>query len=186
MRHQRHAQPVGRLHRDVHAARRRSMPEAIRPTRTFMPTIRSPVLAAAGHRLAGVAQHDLAAFADHHVAREAVDAGERDVEIGEDPAARALDDVVAEAREVAGPGAAGVDEGGGAAAPGQRVGVDAQRGAAPVDVGVQVDQPRHDEPAAGVDDVPGVVDRQVRLDRRHATVAEADVELPVESRHRDR
>ena len=45
----------------------------------------SPVLAAAGDRLAGVAKHDVAAFADHHVAREAVDAGEGDVEIGEDP-----------------------------------------------------------------------------------------------------
>ena len=139
-----------------------------------------PVLAAAGHRLAGVAEQDLAAFADHDVAREAVDAGERDVEIGDDAAARALDDVVPEAGEVAWAGAAGIDEGGGAAAAGQRVGIDAQRSAAPVDMGMEVDQPRHDDPAAGIDDVLGALDRQARLDRHHATVAEADVELPID------
>ena len=77
-------------------------------------------------------------------------------------------------------GAAGIDEGGGAAARRQRVGVDAQGRAAPIDMGVQVDQARDHEPAAGVEDLPGAFDRQPGLQGGDAAVAEPDIELPVD------
>ena len=67
--------------------------------------------------------------------------GKATFKIGQDADRRRLDHVAAEAVEVAGPGAAGIDEGGDAAAARQKLGLDAERRAAPIDMGVQVDQP---------------------------------------------
>ena len=46
---------------------------------------------------------------------------------------------------------------------------------------VEVDQSGHDEPAARIDDPFDIVDRQPRFERRYPTVAEAHVELPVDT-----
>jgi len=58
--------------------------------------------------------------------------------------------VAAESRKVAGAGASRIDQGGGAAASRDGGGVDPDRGAAPIDVSVEVDQAGRDEQAADV------------------------------------
>src|SRR5262249_60229401 len=79
--------------------------------------------------------------------RKGEEAGKGEVEIRQDADRRRLDDVPAEAVEIARPGAPRIDEGGGATAPRYFGGVDAERGAAPIDMGVEVDEAgRHDEP----------------------------------------
>ena len=98
-----------------------------------------------------VHQPKIATLADHDAMVEAVDAGMRDMEIGEDARLALLDDVLAEARPVAGAGRTGVDRGGDARGAAELVGVDAERGAAPVDVRVQVDQAGDDRAVAGVE-----------------------------------
>jgi hypothetical protein len=67
-------------------------------------------------------------------------------QIRENPHRRRLDHVLAEAREIAGPGAAGVDRGRDAGQAAELFRVDAERRAAPIDMGMQVDE-------AGGDDV---------------------------------
>ena len=62
-----------------------------------------------------------------------------------------LDDVLAEAREITRAGAAGVDRRGDAGRPAKLLGVNAERGSTPINVGVQIDQ-------AGGDDQRGVAD----------------------------
>ena len=95
-------------------------------------------------------QPHLLALADHDGLGEREDAGERDMQIGEDAHLAALDHVLAEAREVARPGAAGVDRGGDAAGAAELLRVDAERRAAPIDMRVQVDQARRDDVALHV------------------------------------
>ncbi|MGY4354189.1 hypothetical protein ACVW0J_000682 [Bradyrhizobium sp. i1.7.7] len=100
-----------------------------------------------GHlgRLDRVHQPQLLALADHDPVREAEDAGMRDVQIGEDADLARLDHMLAEAREIAGTGTAGIDRSGDAGEAAEFLGIDAERGAAPIDMGVQIDQPRrHD------------------------------------------
>ena len=70
-------------------------------------------------------------------------------------------------RKLPGAGAAGIDECRGAAARRHGIGVDAERRAAPVDVGMQVDQPRGDDPPRDVDDRHGSRIRNIGLDRRY-------------------
>ncbi len=65
----------------------------------------------------------------------------RDVQVGEDADLARLDHMLAEAREIAGPGAAGIDGGRDAGGAAEFLGVDAERGTNPVNMGVQVDQP---------------------------------------------
>ncbi len=125
--------------------------------------------------LGRIAQAQIAAFADHDILAEAEDAGEGDVEIGQDAGAGALDDMPAKAQEVAGPGAASVDEGGGAAPGRQAIGIDAQRGAAPIDMAVQVDQAGRDHAIGGVDQLAGIVARQAGSQLRHLAVGEGDI-----------
>ena len=124
---------------------------------------------------ARIEQADVAAFADHHRLREGEDAGEGDVEIRQDADRRGLDDVGAKAVEVAGPGAAGIDQGGGARAQGHWLRLDAEAGAAPVDVGVQVDQPRHHEAAVGGHDLTRLAGIDRRLDGGDLAVLERHV-----------
>ncbi len=57
-----------------------------------------------------------------------------------------------ETEKIARAGAARIDECGGAAAPGYSIGIDAERSAAPIDVGVQIDQSRGDDPPGDIDD----------------------------------
>src|SRR5262249_28932957 len=92
------------------------------------------------HRIDRRHQPDLLALADHHPRREGVDAGEGDVEISEDAHRAALNHVLAESRKVAGPGAAGIDGGGHARPAAEIFRVDAERGPAPVDVGMYIDE----------------------------------------------
>ncbi len=92
-------------------------------------------------------QADFLALSDHHARREGVDAGKGDMQIGKDAHLAALDHMLAEPRKVAGAGAAGIDCGRDAGAAAEILGVDAERGAAPVDMGVQIDQSRCDNAA---------------------------------------
>ena len=87
----------------------------------------------------------------------------------------ALDDVGAKAVEVARARAAGVDHGGGARLPRVAHRVHSERGTAPVDVRVQIDEPRSHEPARHVADFAGVSRIDVLLDRGDQSVLEGDV-----------
>jgi hypothetical protein len=83
------------------------------------------------------------ALAHEDAPREPEDPGERNVEVGENPARRPFDDVLAKAGEVAGPGAACVHKSGHGAAPRLSLSVDAEGCSAPIDVGVEIDETRH-------------------------------------------
>jgi hypothetical protein len=54
------------------------------------------------------------------------------------------------------------------------LGVDAERGPAPVDMGVEVDQPRHDEQPAHIDGL-GAADREFAPEPGYLAVAESDI-----------
>ena len=101
---------------------------------------------------ARVDEAQIGRLADHHRGGERKDPGKRHVEVGQDAQRRRLDDVPAKAVEIAGAGAARIDEGRRAAALRDSGGVDPERGPAPIDMGVQVDQPGHDDEAARIDD----------------------------------
>src|SRR5712675_1427884 len=92
-------------------------------------------------------QPELFTLSDHDPMREAEDAGVRHMQIGENADLAQLDHVLAEAREVTRAGAAGIDRRGDAGGSAELLGVDAERGAAPIDVGVQIDQARGDDVA---------------------------------------
>ena len=110
-----------------------------------MPTIRSRLRSATSRHSRASSRRTSLHSPTMTRLREGEDPGERDVEVGQDADRGALDDVRAEAVEVAGPGAAGIDQRGGARALRDRHRLHAEAGAAPVDVGVEVDQPRHHE-----------------------------------------
>ena len=95
-------------------------------------------------------QPDVVAFSHHDPLREGVDPGEGDVQVGQDAHRAPLDHVLAEAGEIAGPSAAGVDAGRDRAAAGEVLGVDAERRASPIDVGVQIDEAGRDDEARHV------------------------------------
>src|SRR5882724_9028462 len=77
-------------------------------------------------------QPDLLTLANHDAMRVAVDAGMRDMEIRKNADLARLDHVLAKACEITRPGAAGVDRGGDAGGAAELLGVDADRGAAPI------------------------------------------------------
>ena len=162
------------------------LPEAPRPTRTLMPTITSRLALATSTALDRVHQPQLLALADHHAVGEGVDAGVRDVQVGEDAHLARLDHVLAEAGEVAGTGAAGVDRGGHAGGAAELLGVDAERGAAPVDVGVQVDQARRDDLARDVADVGLGVAFELGADLGDLAAGEGHVDDRVDASATDR
>ena len=89
--------------------------------------------------------------------------------------------MAAKALEVAGPGAAGVDRRRDAARSAELLGVDAERGAAPVDMGVQVDEARRHDVAGDVAHISALT-RQPVAERRHPAIAEGDVGDPVGAR----
>jgi hypothetical protein len=105
----------------------------------------------------------------------------RDVEEGEHPRLRALDDVAAEAGEGLGARRAGVDGGGDPAPQAVRVRVDAVVRDALVQVRVQVDQAGHQHQVAGVDRLGG---RPVRTRPGQAAAGDGDIETAVDSPRR--
>jgi hypothetical protein len=130
------------------------------------------ILARHAGAFARIDEAQIGTLTHHHRLGEGEDAGKGDVEIGQDAHRRRLDHMLAKAVEIAGARTAGIDEGGDAAAARQQFGLDAERGAAPIDMGVQVDQAgRHD--LAG--DVARVLGRQALADRRHLAARESHV-----------
>jgi len=97
------------------------------------------------------------------------------VNVREDPGVRNVGHVAPEAVEGVVPEAAGVDPGGDAGAGRHAVGLDAEFRAAPVAVGMQVDQARRDVEAAGVDDVAGALGGNVGFDSRDLEVEDGEV-----------
>ncbi len=80
--------------------------------------------------------------------------------------------MLAEAVEIARAGAAGIDESRDAAGARQKLGLDAERRAAPVDVGMQVDQAGRDDLAGNVAHILG---RKTIADRRDLAAGEGNV-----------
>src|SRR5882724_7048516 len=80
----------------------------------------------------------------------------------------------AEAEEIAGAGTAGVDKGGRAAPLCDQSGINTERGAAPIDMSVQIYEPRHDNQAACIDSLDTVA-RQVRPDRGNLAIGKGNV-----------
>lgn len=93
-----------------------------------------------------VHQPQVLAFPDHDGRGERKDASVGNVEVGQDARGAALDDVLAKAGEIAWPGGADIHPGRRARPPCQGIGVDAERGAAPIDMRMEVDHPGHDDP----------------------------------------
>ena len=102
------------------------------------------------------------------------------MQIGEDAHRAGLDHVLAEARKVARSSASGVDAGCHAASPAEIFGVDSKRCAAPVDVRMQVDQPRSDDEAANIAHVSAGICRKVCADPGDATAGKGNVTDTVE------
>jgi hypothetical protein len=76
--------------------------------------------------------------------------------------------------EIAGPGAAGIDKSCRSALPRHFGRIDAERGPAPIDVRVEIDQAGHDEKPAGIDDFGPAV-REIRPDPGHFSDAESNI-----------
>src|SRR5215470_2565230 len=130
------------------------------------------VLPRHAHGLARIDQTHVDVFAEHDRLGEGEDAGERNVDIRQDANRRSLDDMPAKAMEVSRAGAAGVDESGDAAAAGQKLGFDAERRAAPIDMRVQVDEARRHDLAS---DVANILARKTLADRGYLATGEGDV-----------
>src|SRR5918994_2015562 len=111
--------------------------------------------------------------------RDEADRGE--VEQGVGAAAGAVHDVLAEAGEGVGAGAADVEPGRHAAPSSDWVGLDAPVGDAPVDVSVEVDEARRHDMATGVDGLPRPGAGERWFDGGNPAVADADVEPPDEA-----
>ena len=97
------------------------------------------------------------------------------MQIGEDAHLARLDHVLAEAGEVAGPGAAGIDRRGHAGRAAELLGVDAERGAAPIDMGVQVDQAGRDDVARHVAHLGPRIGLELVSDPRHLAAGKSDI-----------
>jgi hypothetical protein len=144
-----------------------------------MPTMMSRLASAtATHRAAPSPQ--LLAFADHHARGEREDARKRDVQVSEDAHLAALDHMLAKSREVAGAGASGIDGGRDARAAAEILSVDAERGPAPIDIGVQIDQPGGDNAAGDIADVGLRLRAQPRSDAGDLAIGEGDVHYGIE------
>jgi hypothetical protein len=149
MGHHRHAHLLGHLQGDVerHGARRTG---GVQPHPHL--DAHDEVAIGVGHSRAidGVHQHEFAALAHHHAVVEAVDAGMGNVQIGEDAHLARLDHVPAKTHPVAGAGRARIDRRGDPAPAAEILGVDAERGAAPINVCVQVDQAGRNDQATQI------------------------------------
>ena len=96
------------------------------------------------------------------------------MQVGQDARLAAGDDMVAQPREIAGAGAADVQPGRGPGAPRQLVGIDAQRRAARIDVGMEVDHAGHHDHARQVSLDRGIA-VQLWPDRSDAAVGESHI-----------
>ncbi len=114
---------------------------------------------------------EVAALADHHALRKAEYAGERNIEISEDSDRGRTDHMAQEPRKVAWSRAPGVDQRR-AASPGEPERIDAQGRAAPIDMGVKINEARrHDVPGHVANVAPG----EFFADLGDAAALEADV-----------
>ena len=161
-----------------------AVPLAVRPRRTLMPTMRSRFASHHLQAVAGGEQADVVALADHDLVGKAVDAREGDMQVGQDAdGARGLDDVLAEAREIARPGAAGVDAGRHRAACGRTSSASMPSEVpAPVNMGVEVDQAGRDDAAGdtSLHDRARPASRPLSRPRRHFPSAKRHVRDAVE------
>src|SRR5262249_60462631 len=125
-------------------------------------------------------QAEFLALAYHDARRGGENAGERNMEIREDAHLAAFDHMFAESRKVTGPRATGIDRSSDAGTAAKIFGVDAERGAAPVDVGVQVDEARGDDKAGYIADVGFAIGAERGADARPPAARESDVSHRVE------
>src|SRR5450631_2517905 len=179
MRHQRHADLLGDLKRNFERHdRRRARGVAAYSHLDADDEVAVEVRHAGG--VDRIHQPDLLTLADHDPMREAEDAGVRDMQISEDADLARLDHVLAEAREITGAGAAGVDRRGDARGAAELLGVDADRSAAPIDMGVQIDQARSDDVTRYVAHVGFRIDTELVSDPDHLAGGEGDIRHGVE------
>src|SRR5712675_3013797 len=109
-------------------------------------------------------QPELLTLADHDPMREAENAGVRHMQVGENADLARLDHMLAEACEIARAGAAGIDRRGDAGGAAELLGVDAERGATPIDVSVQIDKARGDDVTRYVAHVGSRIDAELVSD----------------------
>ncbi len=179
MRHQRHADLLGDLERDVE----RHDPRGAGGVQADAHLDADDEVAIGlGHAdgVDRIHQPHLLALADHDPLREAEDAGMRDMQIGQNADLARLDHMLAEAREIARPGAAGVDRRGDAGGAAELLGVDAERGAAPIDVGVQIDQAGGDDVARHVAHIGSRIGLEPVSDHDHFAGGEGNIRHGVE------
>jgi hypothetical protein len=112
--------------------------------------------------------------------RVAEDAGVRDMQIGENADLARLDHVLAEAREITRAGAAGVDRRGDAGGAAKLLGIDADRSAAPINMGMQIDKPRCDDVTRYVTHLGSRVEFELAPDHGHLAGGEGDIRHGVE------
>ena len=174
MAHQRHADLLGHLQRHVEGGYA-LIPGGIAPDAHL--DADDQVAVGGGDLRAFRRRHqaDVLALAHHNGLREAVDAGERDMQIGEDTGIRSLDHMLAEAEPVARAGAAGVDGCRHARGACELVRIDAERRAAPIDMRVHVDQARRHDIAGDIAHFGAGIRLQIRLAGGHFAARERDI-----------
>ena len=123
---------------------------------------------------ARVEKPQIGAFADHHTGAKGEDAGKRDIQERDDAQRRRLDHEAPKAMEIAGAGAAGINESRRSASSCDLGRVDAERGATPIDMRVQIDQPGHHQEPTRLDDL-GAVGGQIATDLDHLAIVKGDV-----------
>src|ERR1700722_11249537 len=124
-------------------------------------------------------QPDVVSLSHHDALREGVDPGEGHVKVWQDAHRAPLDDVLAEAGEIARTRAAGIDAGRNRAAAREVLGVDAERRASPIDVRVEVDETGRDNEARYVADLV-TFGFEALAYFRHLSAGEGDVGDAVE------
>ncbi len=102
------------------------------------------------------------------------------MQISENANLARLDHVLAEAREITRASAAGVDRRGDAGGAAELLGIDAERGAAPIDVGVQIDQAWGDDVTRHVAHVGARIGLEPVSDHDHLAGGEGDIRYGVE------
>ena len=150
-----------------------AVPLATRPMRTLIPTTRSRLASTTSmHRAQRAAEYRVPR--PPYALREGVDSGEGHMEVWQDAHRARLDDVLAEASEIARTRAAGVDAGRNRAAAREVLGVNAKRGASPINVRVEIDEARRDDEARHVADF-GTLEFETLAQFRHLSASEGDV-----------
>jgi hypothetical protein len=91
-----------------------------------------------------------------------------------------LDHVLAKTRKITRAGATGVDRRGDAGGTTKLLGVDAERGAAPIDVGVQIDQAGGDDVARHVAHISSGIGLELLSDHGHLAAGEGDIPHGIE------